>query len=86
MEQEIEGKGAEIKEGCYQSPVLLMSLSSTYSGLKIQEAHLILHENSPEAVKELEWRDDMTLNEYRCNDGSGGPVTCTGGHLIEPLF
>ena len=64
MEQEIEGEGAEVKEGRYQSPVLLMSLSSMYLGLKIQEAHLILHENSPEAVKELERRDDMTLNEY----------------------
>ena len=25
-------------------------------------SHLILHENSSEAVEELEWRNDMTLN------------------------
>ena len=64
MEQEIEGKGTEIKEGRNQSPILLISLSFFDLGLKIQEAHLILHEYSPEAVKELEWRDDMTLNKY----------------------
>ena len=39
-------------------------LSSLCVGVKTQEAHLILHEYSPEAVKQLEWRYDMTLNEY----------------------
>lgn len=49
-------------------------------------SYLVLHKYSPEAVEELEWRNDMTLNEDGCDYGSCSPVPRTGGHLIEPLL
>ena len=50
------------------------------------EPYLVLHKDSPEAVEELEGRDDMTLDEYGCDDRGRGPVSRTGRHLIEPLL
>ena len=58
------GRGGRSKGTSLSVASTFDSLSILCVGLKTQEAHLILHEYSPEAVKELEWRDDMTLNEY----------------------
>lgn len=63
MEEEVEGERAEIKKGCYESPVLRLS-QLAIPRLLVTGSYLVLHKDSPEAVEELEWRDDMTLNKY----------------------
>ena len=52
----------------------------------VESTYLILHKYSPEAVEELKWRDDVTLDEHGGDDCSCGPVPRAGGHLIEPLL
>lgn len=65
MEKEVEGEGAKVEEGRYQSPVLSTNVVSfpCLASFTYQASYLILHKHSPEAVEELEWCDDMTLNE-----------------------
>ena len=64
MEEEVEGEGAEVEKGRYQPPVLFSICQSAACVIEQSRrvSHLILHENSSEAVEELEWRNDMTLN------------------------
>ncbi len=50
------------------------------------DTDLVLNEDSTEAVKELEGRDDVTLYQQRSCDRGGGPPACTDGHFIEPLL
>lgn len=49
-------------------------------------SYLILDKDGPEAVEELEWRNDVTLNQDGCDDCGSGPISRTSGHLIEPLL
>lgn len=65
MEEKVKGEGAEVQKRRYQSPVLVSYVSQLAACIKEQSrraSHLILHEYSSEAIEELEWRNDMTLD------------------------
>ena len=86
MEEEVEGKWAEVEERRNQSPVLPDFVRISMSTMLHPSSYLVLHKHSPEAVEELEWRNDVTLNEYRCDYCGRSPVPRTGGHFVKPLF
>ena len=48
--------------------------------------YLVLDKHSAEAVEQLKRRDDMTLNQQRCQDRGSRPPARADRHLVEPLF
>ena len=53
---------------------------------RIGVIYLVLYKDGPEAVEELEWGNDMALNEDGGDYCSCGPIACTSRHLIKPLL
>lgn len=50
------------------------------------QTYLLLLKHGSKAVEELEWIQDLTLDQYAGYDGCGGPPTSADGHLEEPLL
>jgi hypothetical protein len=50
------------------------------------KTHLALKENSPDAVEELEGRDDVALDQHARAQRRRHPPPCAHGHLVEPLL
>lgn len=48
--------------------------------------YLVLEEDGAVAVEELEWVDDVALDEDAHEDCCGGPEACADGHFPEPCF
>lgn len=49
-------------------------------------AYLVLIEDGAVAVEELEWVDDVALDEDAREDCRGGPEARADGHFPEPCF
>ncbi len=47
---------------------------------------MIFDKDGAEGVEELEWGQDVALDEDGGGDCSGRPVTGTDWHFVEPLF
>lgn len=53
----------------------------------MQEAtNLVLEEDGPEAVEQLEWGDDVALHQYAGRDCRRGPPSRAHGHFVEPCL
>lgn len=59
MEDEVEGRRAEVDEGCEKAPVLCMPLVSLLQSARrfarLVHAYLALEVDSPEGVEQLQW-------------------------------
>ena len=54
--------------------------------IELESAYLILNKDGSSTIEELEWSNDLALNQNRRDDGSRGPPSCTDWHLIKPLL
>lgn len=50
----------------------------------VAKSYLGLEEHGAEAVEQLEWSDDLTLNKSTGQNSGGGPPPCAERHLPEP--
>jgi hypothetical protein len=57
----------------------------SYSALSAY-AYLLLVEHRSEAVEQLEWCEDLTLDQHSRHDCRCGPPSCARRHLKPPLL
>jgi len=83
--EEVKAKRTEIEEGREQSPVL-SHVSACLSAQTQHPTYLTLEENRPDAVEQLERRDDVTLHQHTCAQRGRHPPASAYGHFVEPLL